>query len=447
MAGPRLIAGGERIGLYCNESITKKWGRKMRRVLLRALIWATAGAVAPLAQAHHGFGTFIMDEDVEITGTVTGLDFVNPHAWLYLDVPQDDGEVLSMRCEMRSANTLRRSGWTPDLFPEGETITITGSPDRDDPFSCYVSTVIFADGSSIDRYGQITAPADIGQGERPLRLASGEPNISGDWAEEQRVMTDPRGQIGTLVPLSEADEYADDPEAAGTIGGARGTEQAAIRAEAARLVREGEFDSAAEAEAALRAEAAGNGGGGPRGGFGFGGGNNLTEAGQAAMAERDSGDRYAMSCVFTSIVSEWGGEPINRIVQRGDTISILYGRLGVERTVQMNMTEHPDAIEPTLAGHSIGHWEDDVLVVDTVGFAPGLFSTRMPHSDQLHVVERFSFDPETRQLGREYTANDPLYWTSEQTGSRNMDISDIAYHPEVCEDLTVDEDAPVGPRG
>ncbi len=356
---------------------------------------------------------------------------------------------------MRSANTLRRSGWTPELFPEGEQITITGSPDRDDPFSCYVSTVIFPNGSSIDRYGQITAPDDIGQGARPERLANGEPNISGDWAQEQVVMTDPRGQVGTLVPLSEVDEVraTGDFEARGTIGGARGTEQAALRAEAARLVREGEYETAEEAEAALRAAQAeggpggGFGGGGPPRGFGGFGGNALTEAGQAAMAAREPADRFAMSCVFTSVASEWGGEPINRVVQRGDTISILYGRLGVERTVQMGMDSHPDNIEPTQTGHSIGHWEDDVLVVDTVGFAEGLFSTRMPHSEELHLVERFRFDPETQQLRREYTATDPLFWNDEQTGSNAMDISDVAYHPEVCEDLTVDPDAPVGQRG
>ena len=87
----------------------------------------------PMAMAHHGFGTFDMDADVEIAGVVTGLDFVNPHSWVYLDVVQDDGEVVAWRCEMRSANTLRRSGWTPDLFTVGEEITITGSPDTNDP--------------------------------------------------------------------------------------------------------------------------------------------------------------------------------------------------------------------------------------------------------------------------------------------------------------------------
>src|SRR5690606_12802533 len=253
--------------------------------------------------------------------------------------------------------------------PVGKEITITGSPDRDDPYSCYVSTLIFEDGSSLDRYGQISAPTAIGQGERPLRLANGALNISGDWAQEQRVMSDPRGQRGTLVPLSQADQYADDPESAGVIGGARGTEQAAIRAEALRMVQEGLAQDAAEAEAMVRAQqaaeaagggaggggraggpggrAGGPGAGGPgggraggpgggRGGFGFGGGGSaLTEAGQAALDARPTLDRYEMSCVFTSIATEWAGdsgEVVNRISQRGDTISINYGRLGIERT-------------------------------------------------------------------------------------------------------------------
>jgi len=444
----------------------------MQRGWVSLAAGVTACLSAAGALAHHGFGTFIMDEDVEITGTVTGLDFVNPHAWLYLDVALDDGSTAAYRCEMRSANTLRRSGWTPELFPVGEEIKISGSPDRDDPYSCYVSTVFFDDGSSIDRYGQISAPTDIGQGQRPLRLANGDLNISGDWATEQRVMTDPRGQFGTLVPLSQADEFADDPEAAGAIGGARGTEQAAVRAEAARRVAAGEFDNAEEAEAAIRAEneaaqaaanadggrggagPGGRGGAGGRGGRGGlagfggrGGGNSLTDAGQAALAGIDIGEgRYATSCLF-SVISEWTGEPVNRIVQRGDTISILYSRIPGERIVHMNLDAHPGDLAPSPLGHSIGRWEDDVLVVDTVGFAPGLLSANMPYSDQLHLVERFSFNEESGELTRSYTATDPAYWSGGQTGSGSTTLSDIPRFLEPCEDLTIDEDAELGPRG
>jgi len=419
----------------------------MRPLIRTTVAFAVGAALGSTALAHHGFGTFVMDEDIEITGTVTGLDFVNPHSWLYLDVTDENGNTVAMRCEMRSANTLRRSGWTPDLFPVGKEVTITGSPDRDDPYSCYVSTVIFDDGSSLDRYGQITAPAEIGQGERPLRLANGVLNISGDWAQEQRVMTDPRGQRGTLVPLSEAEKYADDPEAAGVIGGARGTEQAAARAEALRLAREGVVQSAAEAEAAARAAAAAAARGGP----GFGGaGANLTDAGRAALEAFDLGDRYAMSCVFTNVVTEWSGdsgEVVNRIIQRGDTITMRYGRLGVERTIHMNIAEHPADLEPSSTGHSIGRWDGDTLIVDTIGFEAGLFNGRTPHSDQLHVVEEFTFDTETQQLRRAYTANDPLYWTDEITGSNATDISTVPYFSEVCEDLTIDQDVQLGPRG
>lgn len=417
----------------------------MRPFIHQSIAIVAGAVVAPIALAHHGFGTFVMDEDIEITGTVTGLDFVNPHSWLYLDVVDENGDTVAMRCEMRSANTLRRSGWTPELFPEGEEVTITGSPDRDDPYSCYVSTVIFDDGSSLDRYGQISAPAEIGQGERPARLASGKPNISGDWAQEQRVMTDPRGQRGTLVPLSEADEYADDPEAAGVIGGARGTEQAAIRAEALRLTREGQFESAEEAEAAIR-EANAEGGGGF---FGSGDGN-LTEAGRAALDALATGDRYDMSCVFTNVVTEWSGdagEVVNRVVQRGDTVTIQYGKLGVERTIHMNMDEHPSELEPSATGHSIGRWEGDTLIVDTVGFEAGLFTARVPHSAELHVVEEFSFDAEAQQLQRSFVANDPLYWTEERSGSNVTNISEVPYFSAACEDLTIDGDAELGPRG
>ena len=72
---------------------------------------------------------------------------------------------------------------------------ITGLPDRNDSRSCYLSNVTFADGRSYNRYAQIeedAEPAAIGQGTRPLRLADGTLNISGDWAPTQMLLTDPR---------------------------------------------------------------------------------------------------------------------------------------------------------------------------------------------------------------------------------------------------------------
>jgi hypothetical protein len=80
---------------------------------------------------------------------------------------------------LRSATTLRRSGWVPEMFPVGGQVTIKGSPDRNEPTACYVSTLVFADGSSLDRYGQRTPPVRAETGPRVARLPNGSPNIAG----------------------------------------------------------------------------------------------------------------------------------------------------------------------------------------------------------------------------------------------------------------------------
>ena len=100
-----------------------------------------------------------------------------------------------------------------------------------------------------------------------------------------------------------------------------------------------------------------------------------------------------MRCETTSIIFDWPFDgPVNRITQNKDTIVLQYGQLGFTRTIHMNMASHPANLKPSRAGHSIGRWE--TLVVDTVGFAPGVLSPPILNSDKLHVVERFSLEPQ-----------------------------------------------------
>jgi hypothetical protein len=346
-----------------------------------------------------------MNEDIELVGVITKLDYVNPHAWLNFEVTGADGKTVAYRCEMRSATTLRRSGWTPEMFAAGTRITIQGSPDRTDPHACYVSTLIFADGTTLDRYGQRIAAKSTA--ERAARLPSGEPNIAGDWAQEQVVMTDPKGRDGTLVPLSDVPKYSPGavPEGQREIPGARGTEEAA-----------------AGRDAFARPP--------PRGVV------NLTPAGTAAMEALVAVPRAERSCMTGSIVSDWGGEGVNRITQGTDTITLQYGRLGLERTIHMGVKTHPAKIEPTRTGHSIGSWDGDVLVVDTIGFLPGTLAGTTPHSAELHVIERFSLDANAMTLKREYSADDPAYFTEPYVGSNTLIPSLVPYSPEACQDLT-----------
>ena len=260
-----------------------------------------------------------MNESIELTGVVTKFDYVNPHAWLHFDATGADGKTTSYRCEMRSATTLRRSGWTPEMFAAGTRLTVQGSPDRVDPHACYVSTLVFADGTKLDRYGQrIEAAPAV---ERAARTPTGEPNLAGDWAQEQLVMTDPKGLNGTLVPLSKAGTFAPGgvPEGQREIAGARGTAEA--NAGGLPLARP-----------PPRAAVA------------------LTAAGQTAMDAVVALPRSVRSCMQGSIISDWGGEGVNRITQSTDTIKLEYGRLGLERTIYMKLAAHPASVAATPRG-------------------------------------------------------------------------------------------------
>ena len=383
----------------------------MSKTLLPALACMVG---AGIAHAHHGIANFDHNKDIELAGVVTDVEFINPHSWLHLDVTGADGAVTSWRCELRGATVLRRSGWSEDMFPAGTRLTVTGSPDRRDATTCYLGTAIFADGRTIDRYGQLREAVVRAPVERPLRLANGDPNLAGDWAGEQRVMTDPRGQMGTLVPLSVADEFepGDVPEGGQAFPGARGT--------AISLVADPVDTFWNRRPSALP----------------------LTEAGAAAIEGLDlaSSDNPRLRCEPTNILFDWTFEQdINRIEHTETEIKMLYGSMGIERTIHLNLSAHPADIEPSLAGHSIGRWENDVLIVDTVGFAPGILSAdgRLPHSDQLHVVERFTLDAERLALTREYTAEDPTYFAGQYTGRDAVLISDLPYHgTTACEDRT-----------
>ena len=383
-------------------------GRRSDAGRLMALL--AAGLVAaPTASAHHGFGNFAMNEDVELSGVVTAIDFVNPHSWVHFDVTAADGTKTPHRCELRSATTLRRSGWTPEMFAAGTRITIQGSPDRAEKGACYVSTITFGDGTVLDRYGQRIPARPID--ERVTRQPTGEPNISGDWAAEQLVMTDPAGRDGTLVPLSRVGSFERGgvPEGQQEIPGARGTPQAQTP----------------------RTNAPGGGGPGPGRGAA-----DLTDAGRAALAALPTLPRAERSCAPGSIVSDWGGEPVNRITQAADTVTLQYGRTGMTRTVHLGLAAHPANVAPSREGHSIGRWENDVLIVDTVGFSPGTLLGNTPHSAQLHVVERFSIDAAMNALKREVSAEDPLFFTEPRTRTDTMYLSTVPYAAEACRDLT-----------
>ena len=387
-----------------------------------AVAWVSC---AGTASAHHGIANFDVNTEIEIAGTVTQLVLVNPHSWLHLDVAGADGRVTTWRCELRGASVLRRSGWTAGMFPPGTRVTITGAPDRFTPNTCYLGTAVFVGGTRIDRYGQVrpaaassTVEAGAGRAGRPARLAGGRPNLAGDWAAEQRMLTDPRGMSGAFLPMSVAQrlEPGAVPDGAQAFPGSRGTEVS---------LAENPVEAFWRRPSAMP----------------------LTEAGVRAIEDFDgaSADNPRLRCEPTNILFDWTFETdVNRIEQREDRLTLLYGSMGLERTVFLDAAAHPARIAPSRAGHSIGRWEGDVLVVDTVGFAPGILSAdgRIPHSDRLHVVERFTLDPERGALTRSYVAEDPLYLQQPYTGADTVYPADVPYQRLPCDDRSYRAPAP-----
>jgi len=101
----------------------------LMQVVIRgfAIVSLTVGGTS-LALAHHSFAAFDVSQQKEITGTVKKFDYSNPHTWIWLDVPNDQGGVDTWGVEGMSPNYLNRRGWTRTTLKPGDKLTIVVRP-------------------------------------------------------------------------------------------------------------------------------------------------------------------------------------------------------------------------------------------------------------------------------------------------------------------------------
>ncbi|WP_338456473.1 DUF6152 family protein [uncultured Alteromonas sp.] len=412
---------------------------------LRCLCVLVALILPNVAFAHHGSsGQFETNKTIELSGDITRVRLVNPHAYVYFDVTNEDGSVTNMRCELQSGSLLKRRGWNTEQFKAGSAITILGSPDRNDPTTCYMQQITFENGVTATRNSVFNDDGSLVVGndanaspqtqnkpieQRPITRTDGTPNIDGNWAM--------------------------------------------VRKEGSR----------------------------PGGGGTFA---QLTDAGALAVegATQDENPRY--QCEPTNIIMDWWFDlMVNKIEQSSTQINLTYGFMSLTRTIYLDGTKMPEDYEPNRAGFSTGVWEGNTLVVTTTGFDEGWIMAPMggspggkpggspggkpddadtgtsmgasmgspqgnnrpprpegapdgrngppagprgnggppspaKNSTALVVVERFSLNEDGTVLKREYTLTDPLYLKAPMTGSDEVTLTKDSYQPYDCDDLTAE---------
>ena len=119
----------------------------MKHTLSVGLALASVMATAVPLRAHHAFAAeFDIDKPINLRGTVTVMEWVNPHSWIHIDVKGPDGAVVNWMVEGGSPNQLMRLGFTKNAILPGMEIVVDGYQAKDGTNKAVGRSLTFADG-------------------------------------------------------------------------------------------------------------------------------------------------------------------------------------------------------------------------------------------------------------------------------------------------------------
>lgn len=120
------------------------------RIVVAATMGVALFVASVPALAHHSSAAeYDRGKPVKLEGTVTKIEWLNPHIWMYLDVKDDAGKSVAWQCEGGAPNMLERRGWSRHSVNAGDKIMIEGFRAKDASNTCTARTVSTADGKRL----------------------------------------------------------------------------------------------------------------------------------------------------------------------------------------------------------------------------------------------------------------------------------------------------------
>jgi hypothetical protein len=136
----------------------------------------------------------------------------------------------------------------------------------------------------------------------------------------------------------------------------------------------------------------------------------MTELGRQGVADTASQQASQAECAPWPAPVFMAFPALLTLEVRPDVVTLRFDWMNGERTIHMDVTEHPADVAPSLEGHSIGRWEGEALVIDTVGFTPHREGAGfgIPSGENKRLMERLTLTEDRTSIVYEFTVEDPL---------------------------------------
>jgi hypothetical protein len=335
--------------------------------------------------------TYDRSRQVKFQGTVTRIDWVNPHAFFFVDVRDAAGIVLNWAVEFGVTSDLERDGWKRSTLRIGDQVTVEGIPAQSTTRQAFATSVVLT-GTGKRLFGAVSRRAS-GPARQPAprwpdgRISLGPPaGRKGYWgAASAKALVEtsaakiPMNDDGLLVNVSDADKVAP-------------------------------FLPWAKA---------------------------VYEYRQRTRLKDDPLAR----CLPPGGPRQFHTPPGFQFIEQPDLGRILVLLGGGDRNWRVIYTDgrpqgQPAEVVLTYYGTAVGRWEKDTLVVDSVGFNEKFWLTSggLPHTEALHLTERFTRQ-DLNTLKYEVTVDDPRTYTKPWTGGWTIQwVPDQELQEYFCEE-------------